>query len=176
MPNKKVLYILKCGCIAGAVWSFFQILLVIGVNEIGLLSRTGIKQMIGNRLFVLDILSGILALAFYALVRMAIDSIPRAMSTTVVAWFTILCLANLFINGTGFTSSEAWLLSLLALISISLSLLAGVVPYELITDAESKSADKKAGPTTKSTHASGTTSATSATSATQISVRTKSLA
>jgi len=107
-------------------------ILIIAVNEIGLLSRADLQSISGNWYFLLDTLTGVLAITFYAVLRAMTVAIPRAMIGTVFVWLLIYTLSGLKGGGFEYTIPLAALTSLLSFIVMSLCLLAGVWPYEVI--------------------------------------------
>ena len=135
MTAGNILSIFKCGCITGVLWSFSQMIFVISVNELGLLTRTDLQSISGNWYFLLDTLSGVLAITLYALLRAASVSIPRAMVVTVFVWLLVHTLAGLYGGGFEYTLPLATLVSLLSVMVMSLCLLVGVWPYEAVNNA-----------------------------------------
>jgi len=110
-------------------------ILVIIVNEFGLLSQADLQSVSGNWYFLLDTLTGVLAITFYAILRAATVSIPRAMIVTVFVWLFIYTVTSLKGGGFEYTIPLATLTSLLSVIVMSLCLLAGVWPYEVIRNS-----------------------------------------
>jgi|GEM_PF-6591198 len=135
MTPGNLLALFKCGCLTGILWSLSQMILVIIVNEFGLLSQADLQSVSGNWYFLLDTLTGVLAITFYAILRAATVSIPRAMIVTVFVWLFIYTVTSLKGGGFEYTIPLATLTSLLSVIVMSLCLLAGVWPYEVIRNS-----------------------------------------
>jgi hypothetical protein len=126
------LRVIQCGLITGVLWSLSQMLFVFTAIEIGLLSKTLDLTLSGTWHFLLDILSGILALAAYVLLRAFSWPIPRAVSIPAVCWLVVQILSGLTEGGFEFTVAQSFLVYLLAFFSLSLSILAGAWPYEVM--------------------------------------------
>ncbi|MBT8145374.1 MAG: hypothetical protein KJN90_00890 [Gammaproteobacteria bacterium] len=137
MTPGNLLTLFKCGCLTGILWSLSQMVLVIVINEFGLLTRNDLQSISGNWYFLADTLSGVLAITFYAVMRAAAVSIPRAMIVTVFVWLFIHTLVS---GGFEYTIPLTVLASLLSVITMSLSLLAGVWPYEVLKSGPKQTA------------------------------------
>ena len=136
MTPGNLLVLIKCGCITGILWSLSQMVMVITVAELGLLSDANLQSISGNWYFLLDTFTGVLAISLYAALRACKVSIPRAMIVTVFVWLLASTLSGL--KGGGFELSllMATLTSMLSVIVMSLCLLGGVWPYEVISNAQ----------------------------------------
>lgn len=140
MTSGKLLSLIKCGCLTGVLWSLSQMLLVIVANELGILARTGLQTTSGNWYFLLDILAGVLAITFYAALRAVTVTIPRATIVTVFVWLFIQTLTGLKGGELEYTIPIAVLMSLLSVIAMSLCVLAGAWPYEVISSTKKQPA------------------------------------
>ena len=140
MTANNFLTLIKCGCITGILWSLSQMVMVITVNELGILSQANLQEISGNWYFLLDTVSGVLAISFYAVLRAFKVSIPRAMIVTVFVWLFINTVTGLKGGGFELSLALATLTSLLSVIVMSLCLLGGVWPYEVISNAQKNTA------------------------------------
>lgn len=133
MQPYNILCILKCGCVTGVLWSFSQILLVLSVNEAGLLSPRDMQSLNGEWYFLLDILTGIWAISIYTLARSYFQAINSAVAGTVIACWFIQSLVTIKGGGIELTAVQAMMITLVTFTSIALSVLAGIGLYEKLS-------------------------------------------
>jgi hypothetical protein len=109
---------------------------MVTINALGLLPRSELYLLSSRWGFLLDAVSGILAVMLYAGLRDAMVSVSRAMSATVFVW---LLFHTLLGSGFDYTIPLATLMALLSVIGMSFCLLAGAWPYEVISNTLKRS-------------------------------------
>lgn len=130
MTTHRMLSFLECGCIAGVLWSFSQMIMIVSASEAGLILSTDMQLMSGEWYFALDILTGVWVIGIYLLARAYFQSIPNAAIGTVVAWWVIQSLISIKSGGFDYTVVQTLVFSLAPFICMSLSLLSGIWLYE----------------------------------------------